>query len=117
METKMTTQVVVVGLQQLFDPTKWFDICRVQVLCKLVGAHLTPQQDALFGVMHCVHYNTMPAGLREQLAEEVVRVLQQTMPSLDFSVHRPATTVTAVAVVTTENPSPQPRGLRKLLGL
>ena len=113
MSVQLAEQVVLVGLQQLFDPSKWFDVCRVQALCKLVNARMTPTQDALFSGMHCVHYNTMPAGMREKLAQEVVLVLQERMPGLEFSVNKPPVTATVV-VVQPERPTGV---LRRLLGV
>ena len=114
MNVRLNEQVILTGLLQLFAPDKWFDICRVQALCLLAGAHLTPAQNALFGVVHCVHYNTMLPGMRESLAAEVVQVLQQQMPDLQFSVTEP---VRRTVEVTAPAQEPAPRGmLRRLLG-
>ncbi len=59
------------GLRDLFNE-KYFDICKFDKLVRIAG--VTPDRklsDAL-GILHCVHWDTMPAELREATKQQIL---------------------------------------------
>lgn len=77
MNTGTKVAIIAVALRKLFNTQKHFCVCDFDKILELAGVAVTRAERAPFAALHCVDYVDMPHGLKEQLAREMVAILQR----------------------------------------
>lgn len=68
--------VVQTAVTKLFE-NKWFDICTLDKLLRVIGAREGGQAYDMLHSLHCIHYDKMPPELRARIPELVNECLRQ----------------------------------------
>lgn len=62
----------------------WLDICTIDSVAKLLGIDPKGEAYDILRPLHCIHFNTMPAALREQIPE-LIKACLGVQPVFQFS--------------------------------
>jgi hypothetical protein len=68
--------VVQTAVTDLFEK-KYFDICKIDQVLKIIGARQAGQAYDMLHSLHCVSYDKMPQELRDRIPHLVNEVLKQ----------------------------------------
>lgn len=69
--------MVEAAVTKLFE-NKWFDICTLDKLLRVIGAREGGQAYDMLHTLHCMHYDKMPPELRARIPQLVNECLRQT---------------------------------------
>ena len=83
----------------------WFDICTIDKIRSAAGIGRGESEAyKTLSMLHCIHYDKMPAELRNALPGLVAEVLQE--PAIEFSLKLPMRTLAVI-----EQPAAKTKGL------
>ncbi len=63
------------ALTDMLQPNKWFNICVVTSICKILGRDLTPSARESLSLLHCVHWSVMKPATREAVLEVISELI------------------------------------------
>lgn len=84
MTIELRKTATIVALKKMFEPSSYFDITVIDTLRKVWSFSVPDHEYSTLRLLHCVHWNQMPAGTREEVIRMVSGYIRSSMPTADL---------------------------------